>query len=159
MLHHISMAVENPLNVAQALAEIWQGRYFPFPPCPGGYIVVKGDNYGTAIEVAPAGTELIPGADEGEFTPTGKKLNYGAFHAAVSVPSNQAEIEQIAAREGWFVRFCDRGPFQLIELWVENKVLLELLTPAMAPTYLNFATIENFEAFFAAEAPELAMAR
>ena len=27
MLHHISIAVENPLNVAQALAEIWKGRY------------------------------------------------------------------------------------------------------------------------------------
>ena len=26
MLHHISMAVENPLNVAQALAEIWKER-------------------------------------------------------------------------------------------------------------------------------------
>ncbi|WP_088889619.1 hypothetical protein [Leptolyngbya ohadii] len=159
MLHHVSMAVGNPEKVAQVLAEIWQGRYFPFPPCPGGFIVVKGDDYGTAIEVSPAGTELIPGADEAEFTPTEKGLHYTAFHAAISVPSSQTDIEAIAAREGWFVRFCDRGPFQLIELWVENKVLLELLPPTIAPSYLNFVTIENFEAFLAAEAPELAIAR
>jgi hypothetical protein len=36
MIHHISIAVHNPLHVSQVLAEILQGQSLPFP----GYRVV-----------------------------------------------------------------------------------------------------------------------
>lgn len=40
------------------------------------------------------------------------------------------------------------GVFGLVELWVENRLLLELLTPEMASRYLNFMTPQKFADFF-----------
>jgi len=31
---------------------------------------------------------------------------------------------------------CDRGSFSVVEVWVENAVMLEFLTPEMAAAYL-----------------------
>jgi hypothetical protein len=42
---------------------------------------------------------------------------------------------------------CDRGPFEVIEFWVENKLMLELLPPVQAEKYLNFLKPENWQAF------------
>lgn len=147
MLHHISVAVDHPHHVAQVIAEIFQGKHFPFPGHEGSYIVLAGDQYGTAIEVLPAGTELMPGMTEVEFVNAMLAPCYLSVHAALSVPTRQERIEAIAEREGWQVMTCDRGPFKVIEFWIENKFLLELLPPEMAVAYLNFMTIENAEAY------------
>jgi hypothetical protein len=50
MLHHISVAVNDPLYVVEVLAEILHGRVVPFPPNPGSYIVLAGDEFGTMFE-------------------------------------------------------------------------------------------------------------
>jgi hypothetical protein len=64
---------------------------------------------------------------------------FTATHAAVSVPISQTDIEQIGVREGWRVVRCNRdGFFDVIEFWVENNLLLELLTPEMTAQYLAF---------------------
>jgi hypothetical protein len=158
MFHHISIAVDRPLHVAKVLAEVWNGRLFPFPAHPNSYIVLACDIYGTAIEILPAGTELIPGAQEMEFLQNAFTSQYSAVHAAISVPTEQAQIEAIGEREGWRVQLCDRGPFQVIEFWVENKLLLELLPPAIAPQYTEFMHPDNFEAFLAEAIPVPVMA-
>lgn len=54
----------------------------------------------------------------------------------------------IGAREGWFTRQCNRGPFELVELWIENFLLLELAPPAMRDQYVNL--MSNLEAVNAA---------
>jgi hypothetical protein len=66
MLHHISIAVNNPHHVASVLAEIMQGDVIPFPPNPGSYVALAEDEFGTMIEFYPAGTALIPNAWEGQ---------------------------------------------------------------------------------------------
>jgi hypothetical protein len=48
------------------------------------------------------------------------------------------ESREVGLREGSLVRGCDRGPFQLIELWVENCFVLELVTAEQLPTSLAF---------------------
>ena len=61
MLHHISVAVNNPAQVASVLAEAIGGQSFPFPPHPGSYFVMAGDDFGTAIELYHSITKLVPG--------------------------------------------------------------------------------------------------
>lgn len=151
MLHHISIEVNHPYHVGEVLAEVMQGRSFPFIVHEGSYIVGTGDQYGTAIELLPAGTKLIPGADEMQFDPTETAPRYSAVHAAVSVPTSLEVIEAIGQREGWLVRLCDRGPFKVIEFWVENQFPFEFLSPEIVSEYLGFATLANFEAFFNTE--------
>lgn len=146
MIHHFSMAADNPLRVAQALAQIWRGKVAPFPPHPGSYFVLALDAHGTCIEIYPSGTELSPGLDEVSFSHNPLASRLSATHAALSVPSSQAEIEEIAAREGWLTMRCDReGFFEVIELWIENQMLIELLPPELAPRYLAFMSPANLE--------------
>ncbi|NJL42060.1 MAG: hypothetical protein HC840_15025 [Leptolyngbyaceae cyanobacterium RM2_2_4] len=150
MIHHISIAVSNPLHVAQVLAELWQGEVAPFPAHEGSYMVLPLDVHGTLIELLPRGTELVPGR-ENEATQFENNLNpsaYTATHAAISVPVSEEEIRAIAQRESWRVVRCDReGYFEVIELWVENHLLIELLPPAIAPRYLSFMHPQALKSF------------
>lgn len=141
MIHHISVSAQNPKHVAQVLAEIFKGQAVPFPPAPGSYMVIAMDEYGTAVEVLPAGLEINPGAgpEACVFTQNPMASQFTATHAAISVPISQSEIESIGAREGWRVVRCDRESFfDVIEFWVENRLMIELLTPEMKSKYLAF---------------------
>ena len=154
MIHHISIAAKDPKRVAQVIATLWQTQALPFPPFPGAYIVIPNDEHGTAIEVTPLGTELMPGEDDQEVQPhtNNTPSPYTATHAALSVPLNEAQIREIAAREGWRVGTFERGgAFRLIEFWVENRLMLELLPPDMVQRYLDFAKAENFAELFQVE--------
>lgn len=150
MIHHLSIAAKNPELVAQVLAEVWQGKALSFPPNPESYMVFPGDEYGSAVEIYPLGTELTPTeGDDPNFEYNPHTSGLTATHVAISVPTTEETIAQIGEREGWRVQVCDRGPFHVVELWVENRVLLELLPPAMASEYLAFVKPENLEAYFA----------
>jgi hypothetical protein len=151
MIHHISIPAKNPELVVRVLARFLKGKAYAFSPVEGAYIAVGLDNYGTAIEVYPIDTGIYFAPNEPEFKSTGYQPNVTAFHAAISVPLNQKEIEIIARENNWRVQFCDRGPFGVIEVWVENWLMLELLTPELAKGYLEFITPQNVEAFFPEE--------
>ncbi len=147
MIHHISIAAQDPQHVAEVLAELWQGVSYPFPMYSGSYIAFAGDDQGSAIEVYPSGSELRPGqTDLPDLQTKQMSESFTATHVAMSVPLTLERIQAIADREGWTTLACSRGPFfQVVELWVENRVLLELLTPEMAKQYREFATPQNWE--------------
>ena len=158
MIHHISVSAQNPQHVAQVLAEIFKGQAVPFPPYPGSYMVVAMDEHGTAIEVLPSGVELVPGSGQVGcgYVQNPQAAQFTATHAAVSVPTSQIEIEQIGAREGWRVVRCDRDSFlDVIEFWVENTLMLELLTPEMIAKYLAFTQQPDVLKYFLGESAEV----
>jgi hypothetical protein len=155
MIHHISISANNPLHVAQVIAELWQGEVMPFPEHEGSYMALSYDSYGSLILVLPKGAELLPRLssdtdDASEFTHNPHASAYTATHAAISVPVSESVIWEIAAREGWHAVHCDRQDFfEVIELWLENQVLLELLPPTIAPKYLAFMQPESLKQFSA----------
>jgi hypothetical protein len=149
MIHHLSISAENPQHVAQVLAEILQGQPTPHPYRSGGYTVFPFDEYGTEIEVYPLGTGIAPGDNEElrryiQNTPAFKATE---THAMLSVPMSIEQIEQIATREGWLVQRTSFG-FEFILLWVENRLLIELLTPEMTAQYLAFTRPGNLRKYF-----------
>lgn len=152
MIHHISIAANHPQHVAHVLAELCQGQSAPFPAYAGSYLVLALDPQGTMIEVHPHGTELRPGQEDeiSYVTHNPSASAYSAVHAAISVSTSEAQIRDIAAREGWRVMHCDRqGYFEVIELWIENQWLLELLPPDLAPQYLAFMQPQSLQQFLA----------
>jgi hypothetical protein len=155
MLHHFSMTAENPQQVAKVFAELWEGASYPFPVYPNSYVAFAGDDRGTMIEVYPLGSELHPGHPElPEMVINSSATKYSATHVAIAVSASQSDIERLATREGWFAQRCDRGPFfTVMEFWVENRFLVELLTPEMASQYVNFATKENWESMILTAMP------
>lgn len=153
MIRHISIPAANPRQVAEAIAELWGGRVLPFLIHGDSYMAMAWDARGTMIEVYPLGTELVPGNGDAEvqFRDTNSSSQFQAVHAAIDVPTSQEHIFAIAAREGWRVVRCDRGGFfEVIELWVENRLLLELLTPELAAKYTNFMQPQSLEQLVAA---------
>jgi hypothetical protein len=143
MIHHISIAAHNPLHVSQVLAELLQGQSVPFPGHPGSYVALAFDPQGTMVEVHPFGTALVPGnaANEASQLRSNPAASiYTANHTAISVPVSITQIQSIAEREGWRMVHCRRGDnyFDVIEFWVENQLLIELLPPEIVDRYLAF---------------------
>lgn len=151
MIHHISFAVNHPLHAAEVVAELWQGRAIPFPGHVGSFMALNFDFYGTAIEFLPKGTVLKPGLQNEASvwfdTPNLDRSGYTASHVNIAVPISEAEIYAIAKREGWRAVRCSRQDFfELIEFWIENEVLIELLPPNFMERYLQTMQPENIKA-------------
>lgn len=142
MIHHISISAKNTRKAADVLAEVIGGQVVPAPPeFPSDcWFVLAGDAHGTFIEVMPYGTELQPGDGLPNFVPTEPASPYSASHALISVTATCDQIVQIGTREGWKTERCNRGPFDLIEFWVENRILFEFTTPEMTAQYIGFLT-------------------
>lgn len=150
MIHHISIGAKDPQRVARVIAELWQTVALPFPPVEGAYIVIVDDGHGTAIEVSPLATELVPGDGDAEVQATTNEhaSPFTATHAALSVPVGAERIREIAAREGWRTGLYVRGGiFQVIEFWIEDRLMLELLSPDMVRLYLDSLTTQNYIEF------------
>lgn len=148
MIHHFSMPAQEPHHVATVLAEILRGVILPFNCLEGAYIVAAQDDYGTLIEVLPMGTEIMPGQgdDTAGFCKNAHPYRFSAVHAAISVPISQPAIAAIAHRVGWRVVTCERDRrFRVIEFWVENRLMLELLTPDLVQEYLNVLNAQPLE--------------
>ena len=140
MIHHLSIAARDPKRVAGVLAEFMGGVAVPFPPNPGSFFVLQLDEHGSGVEVYPAGTELQPGgSDGGGFVKKPQAgPGYSATHFALSVATDADAVERIATREGWQCFRCNRGPFHVIEVWIENAKMVEILPPEFAREYLAF---------------------
>jgi hypothetical protein len=152
MIHHLSIAAHDPKHVAGVLAELMGGAAVPFPPNPGSFFALQLDEHGSGVEVYPAGTELQPGgADGAGFAkrPHGGR-GFGPTHFALSVATQADTVEAIARREGWQCFRCNRGPFHVIEVWVENQSMVEILPPDYAAEYLAFTRPDQIAAAMAA---------
>ncbi len=140
MIHHLSIAARDPKHAAEVLAELMGGTAVPFPPNPGSFFALQLDDHGSGVEVYPAGTALEPnGAVGGSFVKHEEaRRGYGSTHFALSVATDAGKVEEIARRAGWHCFVCNRGPFHVIEVWVENHTMVEILPPEFAREYLAF---------------------
>ena len=165
MINHISIAVNDPKKVADVLAEIWDGSVYPFPPAPGSFFVLANDGKGSAVEIIPAGTVITPGEGmpdennidaateefEARFVKSDIVPPYVATHVNINTKKSIDEIREIAKREGWRTLIANRGEglFQLIEVWVENNFMFEVMTPEQTARYVEITSPEFMEKAFA----------
>jgi hypothetical protein len=147
MIHHLSIAARDPKHVAGVLAELMGGTAVPFPPNPGSFFALQLDEHGSGVEVHPAGLELRPAGENGaSFAKKPEASGFGAVHFALSVKADADTVEAIARREGWHCFNCNRGPFHVIEVWLENAFMVEVLPPEYAAEYLAFSRPDKFAA-------------
>jgi hypothetical protein len=139
MIFHFSMDADQPERVAKALAWIWSCEAYPFPPVgKGSWIVIADDGRASAIEIYQRGVVLAPGAGaepvQARSCPAPAN---SATHFAVATQLGETEVCALGAAEGWrCVRQSRGGRFDVIELWIENRILIEVLTPEMQAQYL-----------------------
>ena len=57
-----------------------------------------------------------------------EEVKYTATHIALTTPLSLDEIYAIAKRENWRANYCSRRQsFRLVEFWVEDRILVELI--------------------------------
>lgn len=142
MIHHLSVSAADPKGAAEFFADIMHGVVVDFPPNPGSYMVFKADGMGTAIEIYPAGSVMAPNGQAGAaFVKQAQGVDRRSpTHFALSVSMSLDAILAHAAAKGWEAYVCDRGGhFHVVEVWIENTWLVEILPLSFAAEYLTFA--------------------
>ena len=154
MLHHASLPARHPRRVAEVLAELMEGHALPFlGPLEDAWFALAGDGHGTLVEVYPDTVSLVPGPDHAPATYglMGTSLGALPFHLLLSCPKEAWYLERAGELQGWHTGVRPRGgraglpEFQVVEMWVENRVLLEWLTPAQRQEYESIFQLATLE--------------
>ena len=150
MIFHFSISADDPNQTATMFAELWRGQVFYFPMVgKGSWIAHAGDDRRTTIEVYPRDLAFYPN-ESGEGHQRNEPVSrHGPFHAAVGTPLSIEEVEEIGRRYGCHTILCNRGPFRVIEFWVDNAQMVEMLTPEMQAQYQRSVTPDGFRAMLA----------
>lgn len=156
MIFHLSIDADDPRRVASVLAELLGGEALPFPPVSeGSWLALARDDRGSSVEVYPRGTELvIAEGDADAIGSPGAGDRGSATHFAMATAQSREAVLALAAREGWPAKYRKRGGiFGVIELWIEGRQMVEVLTPEMQGEYRAAMTIENWKRFLGANRP------
>ncbi len=148
MLLHLSLNASDPEGVAGFLAVLLGGKAMPFPPFEGSWIAFSAADDGTAIEVYPLVHRLKAGPVQLACTPGEADDRPSYVHAAIASSLAEQAIRALAEERGWLARRCNRGPFECIEVWLENRLLVEVLDTAMLADYRAGMTQDNWAAMF-----------
>ncbi|MGH6719867.1 MAG: hypothetical protein ACREER_11155 [Alphaproteobacteria bacterium] len=128
---HLSLPAAEPRRVAKVLAKLMRGRVSNFSPTKGAFYVGTDSPTAAAIEVYPEHTALVPGEGPeapGRFVETESAPRHGPVHVALASPLTRAEVMALGTGEGWRTLPCRRGDsFNVIELWLENRLLIEVV--------------------------------
>lgn len=159
MIAHFSLPARDPKAVAAVFADLIDGVAMPFPVVPGAWVAIARDGSGTGVEVLPEASAHNPG--EGDADPArkangpevmpwevqirqdGAAQQTSGFHVALTSPKSVEEIVAIGQAQGWRTVVCERGGvFDLVEIWIDNRFMLEVLPPVGTERYLAFYTPE-----------------
>ncbi len=145
MIFHTSISAAEPEFVARPIATIWRGGVAPAPPSvfPGSWLVFGRDERGSMIEVHPLDFSFVlrSKADEIKDYDPSRRATVGlnAVHFAIASPRTELEIHDVAKRAGWESvtdqRIVPGGGYGVVEVWVENRQMFEVLTPEMQVQY------------------------
>lgn len=155
MIAHVSIPSKRPQTTALFLAALMDGEAFSFPVVEGAWIAIARDASGQAIEVypeamahhagqgeldlnaQPAGPAAMPWEDQ--IFPDGSQLRPSAFHFAMTSPLSEAQVMERARAQGFRAVRCDRaGVFALVEVWIDNVFLIEVLSGRETQRYIDF---------------------
>lgn len=136
MLHRISISVDNPELVAQVLCQLVNGSILPNSNSELDFTVLLNDEYGSAIDLISR-SERAMGTTNCKSSYSSNISEFSPTHLAISIPVSKNKIEEITKKEGWHMAVGNRGRFELIELWIENKFLLELILVKNLSKYVN----------------------
>ncbi len=167
MIAHLSIPSATPKATALFFAAIIDGLAFEFPVVPGAFIAVARDGSGTAVEVYPPTMAHHPGSGqpdpsvlpsgptampwEDQIYPESVEPRPSSFHVAIATHLSTAEVMARSQALGWRTVDCDRaGVFGVVEVWVDNLYLVEVLVPESAARYRNFMNPTGVAAMFGA---------
>lgn len=140
MLFHVSINAHDTDTAAAVLAEILGGTVVasPSPPFhPESRFVCAWDDRGTMVEIGPWGSTWQPDGDlQSVVVDIEDMPEHNYFHAMFLSRVPVDEILAVARHVGWRAALVESGPFQVVNVWLENRQLIEFTTPELLPDYL-----------------------
>lgn len=157
MIAHFSIPSRNPRATADVFARIIDGVVMPFPPAEGGWIVIARDGSGTGVEVVPDTAAIFPGSEPAAGARYGQAYgpvdpSFGAVHVAMTTTLSREEVIALGEAQGWRTLHADRGPFDLVEVWVDDRIMVEVLPPESTARYMAISDPAAAEQSFQAPA-------
>lgn len=157
MIAHFSIPSRNPHATAEVFARIIDGVVVPFPPAEGGWLVVARDGSGTGVEVVPDTAAILPGDAPAAGARYGRAYglvdpSFGAVHIALTTALSREAVIALGEEQGWRTLHADRGAFDLVELWVDDRIMVEVLPPDSTARYLAISDPAAAERSFGAPA-------
>ncbi|KRA59450.1 hypothetical protein ASD79_12310 [Caulobacter sp. Root655] len=169
MIAHFSIPARDPRGVAEVFGKIIDGMVMPFPVVEGAWVAIAHDGSGLGVEVVPETSAHHPGqgvsdgrvADgptvmpwETQIRQDGDPQDASGYHVAITSSLSADQIIALGQAKGWRAVHCDRGGvFDLVELWIENRALVEVLPPEGAARYHAFYVPEVAGRMFAGPPP------
>jgi hypothetical protein len=152
MIAHVSLPADDCRHVAEVLAAMLGGGAVRFPPGgPDAWNCWSRAN-DFQIVVTPRGNVMLAGPTEQIWVARPKAPDAGVAyesHFAMAVERSADEVLQLARSAGWLARVCSRGGFfEVVEVWVENVYLVEVLDPIQLADYRRSMTVENWKRAF-----------
>jgi hypothetical protein len=148
MIIHISIPVKKPESTARYLAQLVKGKYKALNWCPGGYMVFTDDQYSTSIEVLPFNTVFMPGKapkDTLIITSNDNKPQYDCVHFLLTLDTSYAQVLDIAKCADWrAVPKRSLDVIEMIELWVENRIMIEITLANKQHETINALNSKNY---------------
>lgn len=156
MIAHFSIPARDPQATAELFARLIDGVVTPFHVVDGAWMVLARDGSGAGVEVIPDTAVITAGegaADGAQFTAAPREAIAGptAIHVALTSALSTDEVIALGQAAGWRALHADRGPFDLVELWVDNRIMIEVLPPAGAARYMASVQAQLSTAGAAAE--------
>ncbi|MDG2520658.1 hypothetical protein P7B02_03810 [Caulobacter segnis] len=169
MIAHFSIPAADPKSVCEVFGAIIDGIVMPFPVVEGAWVAIARDGSGLGVEVFPQAAVHHQGegvsdgtAAQGPFVMPwetqirhdGSAQSASGFHVAITSKLDAEQIIALGEARGWRAVHCERGGvFDLVELWIENRALVEVLPPKGAERYHAFYTPEVAGKMFAGPPP------
>lgn len=150
MIFHASIPSDHPRRTAEAIAALWGGRAYPFPLlAEGSWVALAGDNRGSIVEVLPRGTEFHRLSGEHCLTVEGEPSRHGAYHLLISTALDVEDVIAIAIDKGFHAHAASHAGLPVIEFWIDDCFLLEVLTPAAEAIYRGSVSFAAADAMIA----------
>lgn len=147
-LLHVSLNADAPEPVARFIAAMTGGVAQPFYPIPGAWMAFGPEDDGRCVEIYPLETRLLPGPHQVAFEDRAPERDVTYAHIALCTPLGPEQVIDAAKAHGWQARLASRGPFECVEVWVENRLMLEFLDAGMQADYAKGMTLAHWKQMF-----------
>lgn len=145
MILHASVVADEPKRSAETLARLLGGMALPVGPGEGTWTAIGPEPIGSMISVLARGSEFHRSGDHVE-TRLGTPVRHGAFHVLVDTPLAEDEVLKWAQERGCHAHRATHGAFEVIEFWIDDCLLIEVVTPELGQAYRDMIHSEELRA-------------
>lgn len=134
MILHASVVADEPRETAETIARLLGGIALPLGPGQGTWSAIGPDPIGNMISVLKRGSEFHR-TQRHVDTRMGPPVRHSAYHMLIDTPLSETEILKLAEERGCHALRAKHGAFDVIEFWIDNCLLIELVTQNMGRAY------------------------